>query len=229
MQAEARNTSPRDLPDAELAARIALGNRGAFEAMMRRFNQPLFRTARSIVRDDAEAEDVLQSAYLHAYQGISSFRSDARLSTWLTRIVVNEAIAALRKRTRSAEVLHLHTESELMNETNMHPDEAPTPERSIMCAQLRQRLERQIDALPDPFRVVFVMRAVQEMSSDEVALCLDVPQATVRTRFHRARSLLREMLAREVDVAYADVYAFDGERCERIVHRTLAQLDAAAD
>lgn len=225
MQA-ARHTSLRELPDAELAAQIALGNRAAFEVMMRRYNQPLFRTARSIVRDDAEAEDVLQSAYLHAYQGMGAFRSDARLSTWLTRIVVNQAIAARRKRTRSADVLHLHTESEQMNEMNMHPDEAPTPERTAMQVQLRQRLERGIDALPDAFRVVFVMRAVQEMSGDEVALCLDIPEATVRTRFHRARGLLREMLARELDMAYADVYAFDGERCERIVTSTLVRLDA---
>lgn len=215
-------------PDAELARLIGQGDRGAFEVLMRRFNQSLYRTARSIVRDDDEAEDVLQNAYLQAYQAIGSFRGDAALSTWLTRIVVNEAIATSRKRGRSADVLQLHTDMEQMNETNKHPAEAPTPEGDMMRAQLRRRLERAIDALPEVFRVVFVMRAVQEMSGEEVAACLDIPLATVRSRFHRARGLLREGLAQEADLAYADVFAFDGTRCDRIVQATLDRLDAAS-
>lgn len=225
MQPASRPTVSRDTPDAELAFEIGQGNRAAFEILMRRFNQPLYRAARSIVRDDAEAEDVVQNAYLQAYQAIGSFRGDARLSTWLTRIVVNEAIASARKRSRGADVLHLHTDMEHMNQTNTHADEAATPERDAMRAQLRQHLERHIDALPEAFRVVFVLRAVQELSGEEVAACLDIPEATVRTRFHRARSQLREALAREADLACTDAFSFDGARCDRIVERTLARLD----
>jgi RNA polymerase sigma-70 factor (ECF subfamily) len=237
MQPARSPTVTRDTPDAELAYQIGQGNRAAFEVLMRRFNQPLYRTARSIVRDDTEAEDVLQNAYLQAWQAIASFRGDARLATWLTRIVVNEAIATSRKRSRGADVLYLHTEIEQMNETNHNAagsagglggndGASPTPETDLMRTQLRQRLERGIDALPDVYRVVFVMRAVQEMSGEEVATCLAIPEATVRSRFHRARAMLRDALAREVDAAYGDVYAFDGERCERIVRGTLARLDA---
>lgn len=228
MQPASSTPVARDTPDAELAFQIGRGNRAAFEILMRRFNQPLYRAARSIVRDDAEAEDVVQNAYLQAYQAIGSFRGDARLSTWLTRIVVNEAIASSRKRSRSADVLHLHTEMEQMNETNNNAAEAHTPERDAMRAQLRQHLERHIDALPEAFRVVFVLRAVQEMSGEEVAACLGIPEATVRTRFHRARTLLREALAREVDVACDDAFSFDGARCDRIVLCTLERLDALA-
>lgn len=215
-----------ELTDTELAHCIASGNTDAFELLMRRFNRPLFRTARSIVKDDTEAEDVLQEAYLLAYRNIGKFRGDAALSTWLTRIVVNEALASLRKARRTAEVVHLDgqplygTHMEDMHDT----DSSDAPERAAMREQARRLLEKKIDELPDAFRAVFVMRGVEEMDVEEVARCLDIPEATVRTRFFRAKGLLRESLAREFDFAIEDVFSFDGSRCDRIVSGVLERL-----
>jgi len=217
------------LDDLELAGRIASGDRDALQLMMRRHNQRLYRTARAILRDDAEAEDAVQEAYLLAYRSIGGFRGDAKLSTWLTRIVVNEAIARRRKRERTAEVIRMDGSPDFDEATDDDNASAPEPpERAAMRAESRAMLERQVDALPDAFRAVFLMRAVEEMPVDEVAAALDLPEATVRSRFFRARSLLRERIARELDHRLEEVFAFDGERCDRIVERVLARIEAPA-
>lgn len=218
----------KSLSDAELAQRIAAHDHQAFELLMRRYNQSLYRTARSILKDDSEAEDVVQEAYLQAYRGIDKFRGDAKLSTWLTRIVVNESIAKSRKRTRRAEVISLSGDTEWDNEAtevNMNAGVSESPERDAIRAQTRRLLEKSIDGLPDVFRTVFVLRALEEMSGEEVALCLDIPEATVRTRFFRAKGLLREALSREIDFAFEEAFSFDGARCDRIVAGVFAQLE----
>jgi len=214
-----------DAPDAELAVRVAAGEPAAFEALMRRHNRALFRTARAILRDDAEAEDALQEAYLQAYRAIGSFRGEAKLSTWLARIVANESLMRVRKRARRAEIVPLQagiTETEI----NEIPDDNmnDTPERSAQRTEMRRLLEAQIDALPDDYRVVFVLRAVQELSVEETAETLGIPPATVRTRLFRARSLLREGLAAKIDVACEEAFSFAGERCDRIVTRVLERM-----
>jgi len=217
----------KGLSEAEIAKRIAAGDEDAFHLLMRRHNQTLYRAARSILKDDAEAEDAVQEAYLLAYRAMGSFRGDAKLSTWLVRIVVNEAIARSRKRSRRAEVIRLDGEMEsgieavdaIMNET---PSEQP--EQSALRAETRRLLEKKIDELPNVFRAVFVLRALEEMTVEEAAVALGIPEATVRTRFFRARGLLRESLAREVDFAFEDAFAFDGARCDRIVAGVLARL-----
>ena len=220
------STAPRaDAPDAELAGRVALGDTAAFETLMRRHNRMLFRTARAILRDDAEAEDALQEAYLHAYEAMGTWRSDAKFSTWIARIVANEALMRVRKRARRAEIVPLQagvTETEI----NEIPDDNmnDTPERSAQRTEMRRLLEAQIDALPDDYRVVFVLRAVQELSVEETAETLGIPQATVRTRLFRARSLLREGLAAKIDVACEEAFSFAGERCDRIVTRVLERM-----
>jgi RNA polymerase sigma-70 factor (ECF subfamily) len=228
MQAAPGTIIYSELSDAELAQRIAARDQPAFEFLMRRYNQSLYRTARSILKDDSEAEDVVQEAYLLAYRGIAKFRGDAKLSTWLTRIVVNESIAKSRKRTRRTEVISLSGDTEWDNEAtevNMNAGVSESPEREAMRAQTRRLLEKSIDGLPDVFRTVFVLRALEEMSGEEVALCLDIPEATVRTRFFRARSLLREALSREIDFAFEEAFSFDGARCDRIVAGVLAQFE----
>ncbi|KQZ27570.1 RNA polymerase sigma factor [Duganella sp. Root1480D1] len=187
----------------------------AFEQLMRRHNRALYRTARSIVKDDAEAEDVLQEAYLLAFRAMQNFRAEASMSTWLTRIVINEAIG--RTRRRSAEIIPLDVE-EAMDESHEQPEQA------LLRSEARRLIERKIDGLPDSFRTVFVLRALEEMSVEETAACLDIPQATVRTRYFRARGLLREALSRELDVALEDAFAFDGARCDRIVANVLERL-----
>jgi RNA polymerase sigma-70 factor (ECF subfamily) len=216
------------LSDLELAHCIASGDKGAFELLMRRNNQMLYRTARSILKDEAEAEDAVQDAYLLAYRGMSGFRGEAKLSTWLVRIVVNEAIARARKRSRGAEIIQLNGETQEDGEAvggTMNETLPEQPEHAARRAQTRRLLETKIDELPDAFRTVFVLRALEELSVEETAVALGIPEATVRTRFFRARGLLREALSKEIDLAYGDAFAFAGARCDRIVAGVMARLE----
>jgi RNA polymerase sigma-70 factor (ECF subfamily) len=218
-------TPAAEAPDAELAVRVAAGEPAAFEALMRRHNRALFRTARAILRDDAEAEDALQEAYLQAYGAIGNYRAEAKLSTWLARIVANEALMRVRKRTRRAAIVPLQPGA-AEDEINEIPDANMdhTPERAAQRSEMRRLLEAQIDSLPDDYRVVFVLRAVEELSVEETAEALGIPQATVRTRLFRARSLLREALASKIDLACEEAFSFAGERCNRIVAHVLERM-----
>jgi len=196
-----------------------------FEVLMRRHNRMLFRTARAILHDDAEAEDALQDAYVKAYGSMGSFRGDAKVSTWLARIVANEALQRLRKSKRRDTIVPLRTsgspeEIDEIPEGNM----SKGPEQSAGRAEMRRLLEKRIDALPDAYRPVFMLRAVEELSVEETAEVLNIPAATVRTRFFRARSLMRESLASEIDLACEDAFGFAGERCDRIVARVMQRL-----
>jgi RNA polymerase sigma-70 factor (ECF subfamily) len=224
---EPRSMTPAtDASDTELARRIARGEPAAFEALMRRYNRTLFRTARAILRDDAEAEDALQEAYLQAYRAIGSFRGDAKLSTWLARIVANEALMRVRRRARRAAIVPLQPgafESEINQIADTNMDE--TPEIQAQRIEMRRLLEAQIDSLPDNFRAVFVLRAVDEMSVEDTAEALGIPPATVRTRLFRARSLLREGLASKIDLACEEAFSFAGERCDRIVANVMERIE----
>ena len=216
------------LSDANLAARIVGGDEAAFTLLMRRYNQTLYRTARCILKDDAEAEDAVQEAYLLAYKAMPGFRGDAKLSTWLVKIVVNESIARMRKRARRAEVIHLDGQThEDIQAAEGYMNEATTeePERAALQAEARRLLEARIDKLPDAFRTVFVLRALEEMTVEEAAASLGINEATVRSRFFRARALLREGLAREIDFALDRAFSFAGDRCDRIVAGVIAKLE----
>jgi RNA polymerase sigma-70 factor (ECF subfamily) len=194
---------------------------------MRRHNRLLFRTARSILKSDAETEDALQDAYLHAWRALDRFRADSKLSTWLVRIVINEALGRLRR--RGAQVLPLDPTidtADAQPEDTMEDDPVHRPDRVAMRTEVRRLLEASIDTLPEAFRTVFMLRAVEELSVEEVATALGLPEATVRTRYFRARGLLREGLARDLDLALGDAFSFDGERCDRIVARVLAAARA---
>ncbi len=218
--------------DAELVQRIAAHDIGAFEALMRRHNGALFRVARAILKNDADAEDVLQEAYLAAHRNLAAFRGEARLSTWLTRIVINQALARLRgrKRDRVVALFDDQDASARAAAERAQADQAvESAETAAMRGQMRRLLERKIDALPLAFRTVFVMREVEEMTVEESAICLGVPQATVRTRLFRARALLREALAEDMDTATGDVFGFAGARCDRIVAAVLARLAPLVD
>ncbi len=227
MTAAARSLDDPSPPDDELASRVASGDASAFRPLMRRHNQAMFRAARSILRDDAEAEDAVQEAYLLAYRRIGDFRGDAKLSTWLLSIVVNESLGRRRRRQRRATVITL--EGEIAGERSPGEDTASSdgegPEHDALRAETRRLLERKIDQLPDAFRSVFVMRAVQELDVGDTAAALGVGEATVRTRYFRARALLRESLAREIDLAQEDAFRFLGERCDTIVERVMARID----
>ena len=224
-------TPIKDLNDAELAGRIASGDMLALQHLMRRHNQTLYRTARSILKDDAEAEDAVQEAYVLAYRAMDRFRGDAKLSTWLIRIAVNVAIRRARKLNRSAEVIDLVADPADPRETGgqsleaeMNANTPEQPEHTALRAETRRLIEDKINRLPDAFRTVFVLRAIEEMTVDETAACLGIPEATVRTRYFRAKGLLREALAREIDFSLGEAFSFAGERCDRIVAGVLSRL-----
>lgn len=226
--AQARPAAPTQ-SDLELARRAACGEEAAFVAIMRRHNRMLYRVARGVLKNDTEAEDALQDAYLLAYRRMGSFLGEAQLSTWLVRIVINEALARLRKRRRESVVIPLLPEGSDVYDSAGPAEDAmrpETPDQAALRAETRRLLERKIDALPDGFRVVFILRALEELSVEETALALGIPEATVRSRFFRARALLRESLSKEIDIAVEDAFAFAGERCDRIVARVLARLHA---
>lgn len=212
-------------PDSELVSLAAAGNDLAFACIMRRYNRLLFRSARSILKNDDDAQDAVQEAYLSAWRSLASFRADARLSTWLVRIVVNEALGRLRR--GGAQVVPLNAAMDSDGETpemqmQANPDEQP--DRSAMRAQVRAQIEARIDTLPEAFRTVFMLRGVEELTVEEVALALDIPEATVRSRFFRARGILREGLSRDIDMAIGDAFSFAGARCDRIVEGVLARI-----
>ncbi len=221
---------PLDASDSELADRAARGEVPAFEVIMRRHNRLLFRTARSILRNDDDAEDALQEAYLRAWRSFAGFRAEAKVSTWLVRIVVNESLGRLRR--RGAQVIPLDAGvdmDERDDEPGLSDNADREPERTAMRGELRRLMEKRIDTLPDAFRTVFMLRAVQELSVEETAAALQIPEATVRTRFFRARSLLREGLSRDVDFAVGEAFSFAGARCDRIVASVLARLSDETD
>lgn len=213
------------LGDAELIARIKAGDGRAMEALMRRHNRVLYRTARAILRNDTEAEDAVQDAYIQAYKAIDRFRGESKLSTWLVRIAANEALMRRRRNARLAEVVPIDGTVE---EPEPDMDRQEGPERAALRAQMRRLLEARIDELPDGYRTVFMLRGVEELSVEETAAALDMPQATVRTRYFRARGLLREALARDIDLTMEDAFGFAGARCDRIVESVLKQLGLSA-
>jgi RNA polymerase sigma-70 factor, ECF subfamily len=215
--------------DVDLVARIGRRDQAAFETLMRRHNGRLFRVARAILKDDAEAEDALQDAYLDAYRRIGDFRGDSQLATWLTRIVINQALMRLRRQKRDRVVVSFgggDAPDREVPEANMADERTESPTAATMRAEVRRMLERRIDELPVAFRTVFVMREVEDLSVEETAACLSIPAATVRTRLFRARALLREALARDMDSATVEVFGFAGERCDRIVAGVLARTAA---
>jgi RNA polymerase sigma-70 factor (ECF subfamily) len=217
----------RDLSDMELAQRVRHGDQRAFELVMRRHNRLLYRTARAILRDDFEAEDCVQEAYLQGFRSIATFRGESKLSTWLTRIVANQALARMRKRKKQdgdialENVLDMDGHVRGASGSVVQPEQ---PEASALRDEIRKILECKIDQLPAAFRTVFMLRALEEMSAKETAACLGIPEATVRTRFFRARSLLRESLESDVDSALGGAFAFEGARCDRIVEAVLDRL-----
>ena len=209
----------------DLVRRVRSRDPIAFETLMRRHNGRLFRVARAILRDDAEAEDALQDAYVDAFRHIGDFRCDSRLATWLTRVVINHALMRLRKQKRERTVVPIGRPmgDDQRREEDVADEKTETAYAATLRKELRQILERRIDELPLSFRTVFVMREVEDMSVEETAGTLGIPPATVRTRLFRARALLREALSRDIDGATVEVFGFDGERCDRIVATVLAR------
>ncbi|HWJ04751.1 MAG TPA: RNA polymerase sigma factor [Steroidobacteraceae bacterium] len=224
MSTPARLAPHDDDTDDSLLRRVIDGETAAFAPLLRRYNRRLFRLARATLRDDAEAEDALQDAYVTAYRNLRQFRGDASLCTWLSRVVLNECFGRLRRAARRDNVAHIFAPADQESLDQMAPSTLERPEQAAIRAQMRTLLERKVDDLPEAFRVVFVLRCVEELGIDEIAACLDLPESTVRTRYFRARGLLREALARDVDLAERDLFEFGGTRCDRIVAGVMARV-----
>jgi len=209
-----------------LARRIAGGERAAFEVLMRRYNRRLYRLARALLRDDAEAKDALQDAYLCAYRSIGQFRGDAALSTWLSRLVLNECGARRRRSLRRENIIPIVSAEASMEAFIRIPDSGELPDHCTARAQMRSVLERKVSELPESLRVVFVLRSIEELSVEEIAATLSISPETVRSRHFRAKGMLRESLAREVDLAEGDIFEFGGSHCDGVVAQVLAQVSA---
>ena len=199
--------------DPAVVEQVLGGDTAAYEILMRRHNQRLFRTARAILRDDSEAEDVVQQSWVTAYEKLGDFRGESALTTWLTRIVVNEALGRRRKQKRM--------ELRAVVEEERSPR---TPEEDAASGELGRLLEAHIDGLPDLYREVLVLRDVEEMTTAEAAAALGVSEETVRVRLHRARHLMQASLVEAVGASMPAAFRFDGERCDRIVARVAAAI-----
>lgn len=210
------------LSDAELVERLRGGEPHLFELLMRRHNQRLYRTARAVVHDDAEAEDVVQEAWVKAFAALGGFEGRASVSTWLVKITLNEAFAHLRRRRR-----FVPWDAESAMDQEPVDKEAPateSPEARAETSELRATLTRSIDALSDPLRLVFVLREVESLSTEETSEALGITPVTVKVRLHRARTALRQEIERRVGTEVRSLYGFDGARCDRMVAAVLARL-----
>ncbi len=217
--------------DAELVRRARERDPGAIRAIMQANNRRLFRMARGILKDDSEAEDVVQEAYVRAFTHLDSFRGDSSLATWLTRIAMNEALGRLRRRHPTIDYTTLKPgvlEAQIIQfPLSAMPDD---PERTMAQREIQTVVERAIDELPDSFRSVFIARVVEGMSIEETAELLDLKPETVKTRLHRARALLRDNVEKRIGPVVMEAFPFAGKRCERLTQAVLRRLglDAAS-
>jgi RNA polymerase sigma-70 factor (ECF subfamily) len=213
------------LDDAALVELARHRNELAVRTLTRRYNRRLFRLARSVLRNDAEAEDVVQESWVRAFAALDGFRGDAAFATWITRIALNEALGR-KRRQRPTVDWETYSENKREAEIIQFPVSAMTgdPERTMARSEIREVLERSIDELPETFRGVFVARIVEGMSVEETAELFGLKPETVKTRLHRARNLLRNALDRRFGSALTETFPFDGALCERMTDRVIARL-----
>ncbi|TIQ28406.1 MAG: RNA polymerase sigma factor [Mesorhizobium sp.] len=223
LQAAAISAADAIASDMALVRRALAREAGAFRAIIKTHNQRLYRIARGVVRNDAEAEDIVQEAYMRAFAGLDTFRGDASLATWLSRIVINEALGRLRKRKR---VVTMPAEAQIirfpLNQSGLNPSD--DPERTMAQRQILGLVERATDSLPDVYRTVFVARVIEGLSIEETAELLGIRPETVKTRLHRARALVRKALDDEIGPVLLDAFPFAGRRCERLTAAVMRRL-----
>ena len=212
-----------DLPDDRLVELARTHDRAAFEALMRRHNRRLFRVTRTILRDSDAAQDAVQEAYLRAFTKLDSYRPTGKFSAWLTRVALNEALM-IRRRDRSDTVSIDDIGEELVSPSDPSATESPTADQYVEAAHARALLEHAIDALPENFRMVFVLRVVEGLDVRETAECLELNANTVRTRLFRAQRQLRGELSRRLQSESSEIFDFGAERCDHVVETVLARL-----
>jgi RNA polymerase sigma factor (sigma-70 family) len=215
------------MEDVALVGLAQCGHRGAFQQIMQRCNQRLFRVARGVVNDDAEAEDVVQAAYMQAFEKLHTFRGEAMLLTWMTRIALNEAYGRLRQRRTTVDVDQIEAAQFDGGQIVQFPSKFGNEDPAANAAreQVRGLVEHAIEKLPEPFRIVFVMREMEGCSVEETAFSLDIRPETVKTRLHRARRLLRAALQDTLSATLTDAFPFLGPRCDRMTSVVLKQLE----
>ncbi|MGB7622512.1 MAG: RNA polymerase sigma factor [Terriglobia bacterium] len=207
--------------DEYVVERVLAGETALYEVIMRRYNQRLYRVVRAIVRDDGETEDVMQDAYVRAYQHLNQFAGRASFSTWLMRIAVHEALARVRRRSRNQQL----DEPDFDGESHLnHIDASPDPEQTTSDAELRQLLEEAVLDLPEQYRIVVMMRDVEELSTSETAAALEITEENVKVRLHRGRAMMRRGLFARVGETAKETFSFMGVRCDRVVARVLQRL-----
>jgi RNA polymerase sigma-70 factor (ECF subfamily) len=209
--------APTTLSDEQVVERVLAGDTSVFEILMRRYNQRLFRVARSILTDDAEAEDVMQETYVRAFRELATFRGEALFSTWLTRIACHEALTRARKRRRLVSIGD--------GEPPDPPGENRSPERELENRELHAVLREAVEILPDPLRAVFSLREIEGLSTEQTADALGLSIENVRVRLHRAKRSLRQKLDERIGREVRRLYLFDGPRCDRVVEAVFARLD----
>jgi RNA polymerase sigma-70 factor (ECF subfamily) len=213
--------------ESDLVAAARRGEPAAFHSIIQRHNRRLFRVVRGIVHGADEAEDIVQETWMRAYAALPQFRGESSLATWLTRIALNEAMERHRRGKHMTSFEGLSDTEKEGGEVVPFPlgrGNGADPERNAAQTEIRLVLERAVDELPAAFRTVFIMRAVEQMSTEETASCLGVPEETVKTRFHRAKRRLREAVAEQLETALADTFPFAGARCERVTGRIMKRL-----
>jgi RNA polymerase sigma-70 factor (ECF subfamily) len=224
-QPQAKRAAPDVLTDAVLVRRVLARDAEAFRAIMQRHNRRLYRIARSVLRNNTEAEDVVQEAYISAFIHFSSYRGESSLAAWLSRITMNEALGRLRRRRPTVDIVALEetrTEAEIIQfPLSTQNDD---PERTMAQRQLLQLVERATDALPEVYRLVFVARVIEGMSVEETADLLRIKPETVKTRLHRARQLVRDQLNNQIGPVLMDAFPFAGRRCERMTDAVIKRL-----
>jgi RNA polymerase sigma-70 factor, ECF subfamily len=207
--------------DQDVVDRVKAGDTALYEVLMRRYNQRLYRITLAILRNDAEAEDVMQDAYVRAYQHLDQFGGHAPFSAWLTRIAVNEALARLRLRKRNQQL----DDSDPDGETTMNMVEtAPNPEQSATRAELGRLLEEALLDLPEQYRTVVMLRDIEELSTAETAAALDLTEDNVKVRLHRGRAMARGWFVARVGANVKNAFPFMGARCDRVVHTVFVRL-----
>jgi RNA polymerase sigma-70 factor (ECF subfamily) len=212
------DSSPASLTDEEIVARVCAGERHLFEQIMRRHNQQVYRAARAVLRDDSETEDVMQDAYVRAFEHLCEFEGRSRFSTWLTRIALHEAFARVRRRKRF-DSLESRAEDQPLPAAAVR-----NPEQLADDGEMRDLIEKAVGSLPEGFRAVFVLRAVEGMKGAEVAACLGIRETTVKTRLFRARAHLQELLVASAGSAVRGIHQFHLSRCDRVVGAVLQRL-----
>lgn len=218
------NLTGSEKPDDDVIAEVLDGDTALFELLMRRYNERIYRTVRAILRDEQEAEDVMQQAFVNAFTHLRQFNHSARFQTWLTRIAINEALARVRRQGRYEAL----DEDDATIETLVSRDPAENPERSAFSGELRGLLEWAIDELPDGVREVFMLREVEGLNTAEVADCLGVSEDVVKTRLSRGRAALRELLMKRTGAVASEAFRFYRPRCDRVVSSVLARLTTAS-